>query len=345
MILRNVLEEFVEQNYSVELYTSSSDGFLSGIKDVKRLNNFYFRSDIRFITFFSFFLSQIFLFSILLFKRRERNTVIYVNTILPFSGILLARVLKLPVIVHVHEDTVSPRLLNEFLFFVVNRFANQIILVSNYLRKNHKQTRAEIDVIYNSVSQEFASYPKKIKYNCNSDFNVLMLSSLRPYKGINEFLELAKLLESFTFCLVLSESKKSVADFFSKIVIPSNLEIFPTQKNVHVHYQHADLVINLSDKDSWIETFGMTILEAMNYGLPVIVPRVGGITELVQEGENGFLIDSKDMDGLIGKIRLLASEPDIWKKMSDKSVEYASLFTNEKFKSKLEILLNKFFEE
>ncbi|GAA0880907.1 hypothetical protein GCM10009119_38770 [Algoriphagus jejuensis] len=172
-----------------------------------------------------------------------------------------------------------------------------------------------------------------------------MLASLRPYKGVNEFLSLAKSLSNLTFCLVLSESVKDVSDFVSKVVIPNNMKIFPTQKNVHVHYQHADLVVNLSDKNSWIETFGMTILEAMNYGLPVIVPTVGGITELVQDGENGFLIDSSDLKGLIGKIRLLASEPAIWKKMSIKSVENAGLFTNEKFKSGIAELVDKFFED
>ncbi|WP_343854494.1 glycosyltransferase family 4 protein [Algoriphagus jejuensis] len=345
MILRNVLQELVRKDYSVELYTSDSEGFLSGIEDVKRHGNFYFRSKLRVITFFSFFISQFFLFFVILFKKYDRNSVVYVNTILPFSGILLAKVRRFPVIVHVHEDKVSPRLLNSFLFFVVNRLADHIVLVSNYLRKNHQNTGSEVSVIYNSVSQEFASYPREIKSTCNSVFNVLMLASLRPYKGVNEFLSLAKSLSNLTFCLVLSESVKDVSDFVSKVVIPNNMKIFPTQKNVHVHYQHADLVVNLSDKNSWIETFGMTILEAMNYGLPVIVPTVGGITELVQDGENGFLIDSSDLKGLIGKIRLLASEPAIWKKMSIKSVENAGLFTNEKFKSGIAELVDKFFED
>lgn len=40
-------------------------------------------------------------------------------------------------------------------------------------------------------------------------------------------------------------------------------------------------MLNLTNKNQAIETFGMTPLEAMTCGLPVIVPTVGGIAELV----------------------------------------------------------------
>ena len=343
MILRNVLEEFVKQNYSVELYTSSGDGFLSGIEGVERFNNFYFRSNLRFITFFSFFLSQLMVFFVIMFKRKRENSLMYINTVLPFSGILAARLMGLPVVVHVHEDRVSPRKLNDLLFYIVNRFTTQIILVSKYLKKNHINTAAKVDVIYNAVSLDFESYHNNGKNVSKGDFNVLMLSSLRPYKGVGEFLALAKLLPDVTFTLVLSESTEDVSEFFSKITVPKNINIFPIQKNVHVFYRQASLVINLSDKDVWVETFGMTVLEAMNYALPVIVPKVGGITELVREGENGFLIDSKDTDGLVDKITLLASDSDIWMKMSKRSLEFSRQFSSEQFKIRLSEVLSKYF--
>ncbi|HEV51076.1 MAG TPA: glycosyltransferase, partial [Thermoprotei archaeon] len=42
------------------------------------------------------------------------------------------------------------------------------------------------------------------------------------------------------------------------------------------------------------EGFGLTVLEAMSSGLPVIATRVGGLPELVKDGVNGFLVNPRD---------------------------------------------------
>ena len=344
MVLRNVIELMVRNGYDVELYTSCGDGFLSGIKGIKYKKNFYVRSKITFFTFFTFFLSQFLLFWVLLLKIPKKNSIIYVNTILPFCGILVGKLLRLPVIVHVHEDKVHPGILNSFLFFVTNRFSNYLILVSNYLIKNHNKTCSEINVVYNSVSSEFSAYPKPIKNKRGVDFKVLMLASLRPYKGLSAFLEISELLPTITFSLVLSETSLEVDKFFSEQIIPKNMNIYSLQKNVHVFYSEADLVINLSDKESWVETFGMTILEAMHYRLPVIVPIFGGITELVEDGKNGFLIDSKDVLLIAEKISSLVTDQVLWEKMSVRSFELTKKFSNENFENGINNVLEDAFQ-
>lgn len=57
----------------------------------------------------------------------------------------------------------------------------------------------------------------------------------------------------------------------------------------------AYIVLNMSDKTFFIDTFGMTALEAMSAGLPVIVPTEGGIAEMVTNGMDDFKIDSKEL--------------------------------------------------
>ncbi len=327
LVLRNVLLLMVRSGYDVELYTSSGEGFLSGIDGIKYNFNFYVRSRYRLITFFTFFFSQIFLFLILLYKLPKKNSIVFANTILPFSGVLAGKVLRMPVIVHVHEDSVQPAILNRFLFFITNRYSDQIILVSEYLRKNHLSALGEISVVYNSVSEEFNSINKVVKVKPQNEFNVLMLSSLRSYKGLNEFLAISRLLPHVSFTLVLSEEIQIINRFFEGETIPSNVILHSLQKDVHPFYRDADLVINLSKKDFWIETFGLTILEAMHYGVPVIVPTIGGITELVKDDMNGFLIDSTDIHLIVDKINLLSSDIEVWQKMSSKSLEIKDHFS------------------
>jgi glycosyltransferase involved in cell wall biosynthesis len=56
------------------------------------------------------------------------------------------------------------------------------------------------------------------------------------------------------------------------------------------------------------EAFGITIIEAMACNLPVVASRNGGIVDIVKDGENGYLFDIEDLDGLKEKILLTSSE-------------------------------------
>ena len=56
------------------------------------------------------------------------------------------------------------------------------------------------------------------------------------------------------------------------------------------------------------EGFAIAYLEGMGCGLPVIVGSAGGATELVREGENGFLVRPDDSVGLAERIARLAGD-------------------------------------
>lgn len=60
---------------------------------------------------------------------------------------------------------------------------------------------------------------------------------------------------------------------------------------------------------SW-ENFPHTVVEALAVGTPVIATRVGGVAEVVRDGENGLLVEPSDPEALAGAIRrYLADEP------------------------------------
>jgi glycosyltransferase involved in cell wall biosynthesis len=109
------------------------------------------------------------------------------------------------------------------------------------------------------------------------------------------------------------------------------LEIYPTQTNLHPFYQWADLIVNFSKPSGWIETFGLTIIEGMAYGLPAIVPVVGGITELVEDDINGYKIDSENTALLIEKVETLFNNPTLYNLMSDNAKEKINQFQEDYF--------------
>ncbi|MFN8052163.1 MAG: glycosyltransferase family 4 protein [Acidimicrobiales bacterium] len=64
----------------------------------------------------------------------------------------------------------------------------------------------------------------------------------------------------------------------------------------------ADVLVSTSS----YEGFGLSIVEAMGAGLPVVATAVGGVTELVVDGETGFLVD--DVPELVDRLRQLAND-------------------------------------
>src|SRR5438105_4097512 len=58
------------------------------------------------------------------------------------------------------------------------------------------------------------------------------------------------------------------------------------------------------------EPFGIAILEAGAYRLPVVASRVGGIPEIVIDGENGLLVPPDDVEGLTAALHRVLADPD-----------------------------------
>lgn len=158
-----------------------------------------------------------------------------------------------------------------------------------------------------------------------------MICSLKAYKGIWEFVELAHKNQHLNFKLVLNASEEELTTYFETHQIPPNLALIPTQSNTHSLYHWADILLNLSRPDQWIETFGLTVLEAMAYGLPTIVPPVGGVTELVVSNYNGERIDSRNTEELSDKLNKLLTDKAKYTRYSKAAIQKASLFVELNF--------------
>ncbi len=76
------------------------------------------------------------------------------------------------------------------------------------------------------------------------------------------------------------------------------------------------MVVNLTNRYQAIETFGLTPLEAMSCGLPVIVPTVGGVTEIVDDSQNGFFIDVQDLSRIESCIVKMLSDKKMYESLS-----------------------------
>lgn len=242
---------------------------------------------------------------------------VIINTILPVGAALGAKIRGKEVTYYFHEDITQKGLIYKLLAWIMQIVADKIICVSKYQTTTLRRSKGVI-VVPNHVSDELQkrlTVDPEIHFACR---RVLMLSSLKHFKGINEFVELANCVPEYEWELVLNAEERVIERWISKdkLVIPSNLKIFSRTDNIAEHYNRASIVVNLSDSRKFIETSGMTIIEALAAGIPVIVPETGGVAKLVEDGVNGYKIDCRKMEEIVRCIRDMLGNRDLYFKLA-----------------------------
>jgi N-acetyl-alpha-D-glucosaminyl L-malate synthase BshA len=67
------------------------------------------------------------------------------------------------------------------------------------------------------------------------------------------------------------------------------------------------------------EGLGLALIEAMSAGLPCVASRVAGISELIEDGQNGLLVEPEDVAGLAEALLKLLEDRELAKKLGDKA--------------------------
>jgi L-malate glycosyltransferase len=340
-ILALIIKGLAKKGYKIELYTSKHQGFLSDINNVKTHKIYYnFWDNHKIITFLVFLFAQLRYFLAVIKYFRKKNTIIYINTILPFGAALGAALIRKKVIYHVHENPVKRNPVNSIALKVFYKFAYKAIFVSKYLYESYNIAVNKKRLVYNALSPEFVNQAKNHIHNSSKAYNILMICSLRIFKGVLIFTELASKLPEYNFTLILNANPNEIEIFFKNFDLPKNLIIHPTKTDLNPFYSIANLVVNLSLPDLWIETFGLTALEAMAYGIPVIVPPVGGISEIIDDAVQGYKVDSRNINELIDKIRLIFNNESEYLIMTAEAKLKANNFTYSKMLDGIENVIN-----
>lgn len=87
------------------------------------------------------------------------------------------------------------------------------------------------------------------------------------------------------------------------------------------------------------EGMSNAMIEAICLGLPVVTTRVSGVSELIEEEKNGFVVSCNDIDALADRMKRLMSDDDLRKTMSINNISKASMFKLDNIVNQWETLI------
>lgn len=335
-VLQDAIEASELPTEDSYLLCSQHEGFLSK-EHVNFVPYYYSRANNKILVLFFFLLSQLHLFFKLSFlllknKREGHKTMVLVNTLMPFGAGVAGKLFANKVIYYVHETALSPRVLKSFLRGVVAICADKVMFVSNYLKSVEGFKGMPNKVLHNGLRSDF-TVPQKIDFEFKYERKqVFFAGSLKTYKGVYELVSLANAIKN-PVKAAINCSENELEQFKDKFsTLPKNLELIARPKNIEQYYYDSFLVLNLSKKDEWIETFGLSLLEGMSFGCPAIAPLIGGQTEFIDE-KCGRLIDSQNLEGLSNFINELNVNKSFWLELAHTAKKRSLEFSTTKYQS------------
>jgi len=163
---------------------------------------------------------------------------------------------------------------------------------------------------------EHVSYPK----SALTDFTVVfgVAKGLHPVYGLDLLIEaFAQVHRHFpqTLLRIAGEGPQrcQLEDLTEKLGIAENIEWLGQIPNANVSdfYQSVDIVVIPSRQES----FGVTAVEGSACARPVIASRVGGLTEVIIEGETGLLVSPENISELGEAMERLIKDPSLRDKL------------------------------
>jgi glycosyltransferase involved in cell wall biosynthesis len=151
----------------------------------------------------------------------------------------------------------------------------------------------------------------------SSKLNLVYIGRLHPLKGVMEAIKAVQEINSNRVKLWIIGSGELEKDI-EKISDPRI--IFLGEKNGVEINQYLSLSHAILLPSSWPEGLPYVLVEAASYGLALIATRVGAVDQVLRHGENGFIVDPGDINGIAQRLEYLLENRSLLEKMAIRSL-------------------------
>ncbi len=257
-----------------------------------------------------------------------------VHTHASFAGRLAARLAGTGCVVYT-KHTLDPvpegRGLKKRLAGLVNRATcDRVIAVSRAVRENLIRQGIppdRIEVIYNGVDLEVFRPTGAVRREWPGKYLVGVVARLSPEKGHRYFLEAAKMvaagIDGVTFLIVgTGPLEQELKDYCRKLGIDGRVVFTGLRDDIPRLLEQLDVLV----QPSLSEAHPLSLVEGMCMGRPCVATGVGGVGEVIVDGENGLLVEPANPAALADGILLLLKNPDLAARLGEAAVRTAARF-------------------
>ena len=232
-------------------------------------------------------------------RRMRGSDLTYINTSIIADYALAARLMPRKALLHIHE--IPEGILRKVLVALMRWSRADLIFNSRATRATFGDPSAvdargrRTHVVYNGVAGPLAALP--VTYDGSRPLRVLMLGRVNRIKGQEVLLEAvasfpAALRDRVEVRLVGGafesvERERALAELVGRMGLTGHVEVLPFVSDPTDHYRWADIVAVPSRRP---ESLGRVAIEAMGWGRPPLVSAIGGLVEVVADGETGRVI-------------------------------------------------------
>jgi glycosyltransferase involved in cell wall biosynthesis len=228
------------------------------------------------------------------------------------AEVLAAHLLRIPIVTHYHVVVDKP---GPFV-----KYSAMIVAVSAFTAQASDPKSMPKAVVHNSVALARFDQARDIRPELGvaaSDVVVSFVGQIRDIKGIDLFLSMAHAIAAPNVkFLIVGECRDpqrypgSYTEERLRDEIGGDPRILYLgyRRDVENVYRSSDIVVMPSRGG---EPFGLINIEAGASRRPMVATRDGGVPEVITDGENGFLVDPEDLDGLIRRTTRLIEDPEL----------------------------------
>lgn len=255
------------------------------------------------------------------------NTIAHIHTcsgltfFLDGALLLLAKARGVPVLLHIHGGlfeqflrSLSPLALG--VARLIARSANHVLVLSEGWRTllSPLLRGARIAVVENGIA-----LPSRVVERSDSEVpTILFLGNVSIAKGLEDLIDAcARLNHPFRLVVVGGEEPPGIAVRLTSRAAALDI----AERMVFVGPVHGPRKYDyLGSADIFVlpshaEALPMSLLEAMAYGLAVVVSRVGAVPSVVEDGLNGLLVEPRDVPGLAASLERLLQDAGMRSRM------------------------------
>lgn len=280
--------------------------------------------------------------------RERRIDLIHTHSFFnSFSGRLAGRLIRVPVVTTVHCQPGAAKrtgLIKRVLWFsrekierAMARYTSSFIAVSEAVAEGLVRqgvSRQKIVVIPNGIDalevRKSAAMERDQRPQGQGRLRIGTVARLDPAKGIEILIEAAGILRdrdlSFEAVVVGDgPERQPIEELVRRLGLEQQIVFHGYLDNPFAVLATFDIYVVSSHE----EGFGFTVLEAMALGRPVIATRVGGLVDLIEDGETGLLVPPGEPQALADAIEVLADDPDLRKRFADEAGKVLERFSVE----------------